>query len=62
MDQATQQNAALVEEAAAATASLQDQAHALTELVGTFRLDHQQDGIRHQRSAAVHGGQLALSA
>jgi len=62
MDQATQQNAALVEEAAAATASLQDQAHALTELVGTFRLDHQQDGVRHQRSAAVHGGQLALSA
>jgi methyl-accepting chemotaxis protein len=39
MDQATQQNAALVEEAAAAADSLQDQARALAQLVDSFRLD-----------------------
>jgi methyl-accepting chemotaxis protein-1 (serine sensor receptor) len=39
MDQVTQQNAALVEEAAAAADSLQDQAHALAQLVGSFRID-----------------------
>jgi methyl-accepting chemotaxis protein len=39
MDQVTQQNAALVEEAAAAAASLQDQAGNLSKLVGVFRLD-----------------------
>ncbi len=41
MDQVTQQNAALVEEAAAAAESLQDQAQTLTELVGVFRLHAQ---------------------
>ena len=39
MDQVTQQNAALVEEAAAAAAALQDQAGSLSQLVGVFRLD-----------------------
>jgi methyl-accepting chemotaxis protein len=38
MDQVTQQNAALVEEAAAATQSLQDQATELTETVSIFRI------------------------
>jgi methyl-accepting chemotaxis protein len=38
VDQMTQQNAALVEESAAAAASLQDQASRLTDVVGTFRL------------------------
>ncbi len=38
MDQATQQNAALVEESAAAAMSLRDQAQGLSQLVGTFRL------------------------
>ena len=38
MDQVTQQNAALVEEAAAAAESLQNQAGRLSTLVGTFRL------------------------
>jgi methyl-accepting chemotaxis protein len=38
MDQATQQNAALVEESAAAAASLQQQAGQLVEAVGRFRL------------------------
>jgi methyl-accepting chemotaxis protein len=38
MDQVTQQNAALVEEAAAAAAALREQADALAQLVGVFRL------------------------
>jgi methyl-accepting chemotaxis protein len=37
MDQVTQQNAALVEEAAAAAEAMQDQASGLAGLVGTFR-------------------------
>ncbi|NMM38818.1 MAG: HAMP domain-containing protein [Glaciimonas sp.] len=39
MDEVTQQNAALVEEAAAAAQSLQQQAGDLTQVVGMFRLD-----------------------
>ena len=39
MDQVTQQNAGLVEEAAAAAAALQDQAESLARLAATFRLD-----------------------
>jgi methyl-accepting chemotaxis protein len=39
MDQVTQENAALVEEAAAASDSLREQAQALSQLVATFRLD-----------------------
>ena len=39
MDQATQQNAALVEEAAAAAGSMQEQAANLASVVGAFRLD-----------------------
>jgi methyl-accepting chemotaxis protein-1 (serine sensor receptor) len=38
MDEVTQQNAALVEEAAAASKSLEDQGHQLTESVAFFRL------------------------
>ncbi len=38
MDEVTQQNAALVEEAAAAAGSLQDQSGVLAQLVGTFTL------------------------
>ena len=37
MDEVTQQNAALVEEAAAAAGSLQDQADGLSHLVSVFR-------------------------
>jgi methyl-accepting chemotaxis protein len=40
MDQATQQNAALVEECAAAAASLRAQAQQLVEVVSVFRLGH----------------------
>jgi len=39
MDQVTQQNAALVEEASAAAASLQDQAAGLVRMVGVFKLE-----------------------
>ena len=38
MDEATQQNAALVEEASAATRSLEEQAFALRSAVGAFRI------------------------
>ena len=37
MDQVTQQNAALVEQAAAAAESLEDQAHNLAQAVGHFK-------------------------
>jgi methyl-accepting chemotaxis protein len=40
MDNATQQNAALVEEAAAAADSLRDQADQLTRVVNVFKLEH----------------------
>jgi methyl-accepting chemotaxis protein len=39
MDGVTQQNAALVEEAAAAAQALQDQAADLAQVVGVFRLE-----------------------
>ena len=45
MGAATQQNAALVEEASAASQSLQDQAVALATLVGHFKLDVLQDSL-----------------
>jgi methyl-accepting chemotaxis protein len=38
MDEATQQNAALVEEATAAARTLEDQANRLSEAVARFRL------------------------
>jgi hypothetical protein len=38
MDQVTQQNAALVEEAAAAASSLQEQAGSLVQVVSVFKL------------------------
>ena len=44
MEQVTQQNAALVEESAAATHSLEDQADALVRAVGTFKLRADQAG------------------
>jgi methyl-accepting chemotaxis protein len=40
MDEVTQQNAALVEQAAAAAQSLQDQAARLSEVVSVFKLSH----------------------
>jgi len=52
MDEGTQQNAALVEQAAAAAQSLQDQAATLAGLVGRFQVDTTQ-------GAAVHASQAA---
>jgi methyl-accepting chemotaxis protein len=49
MDSVTQQNAALVEEAAAAAQSLEDQAHRLTKTVSVFK-DH--DSVTTHRFAA----------
>ncbi|HYD63205.1 MAG TPA: methyl-accepting chemotaxis protein [Noviherbaspirillum sp.] len=53
MDEVTQQNAALVEEAAAAASSMQDQAANLSHVVSVFKLD----GVRPQKVAPtqVHG-------
>ncbi|TFW21693.1 methyl-accepting chemotaxis protein [Duganella callida] len=48
MDQVTQQNAALVEEAAAAASSLHDQADALSAVVAVFKLDDQPASRRLQ--------------
>ena len=44
MDQATQQNAALVEEMAAAAASLNSQAQDLVQTVAAFHLGNSQGG------------------
>jgi methyl-accepting chemotaxis protein len=46
MDDATQQNAALVEQAAAAAQSLQDQAANLAQVVSVFKLDDSAGGLR----------------
>ncbi|MFA9275888.1 MAG: methyl-accepting chemotaxis protein [Candidatus Aquirickettsiella gammari] len=46
MDQVTQQNAALVEEAAAAAASMRDEASQLAETVAVFKLSHDQTGMQ----------------
>jgi methyl-accepting chemotaxis protein len=48
LDQATQQNAALVEEASAAARSLEEQADGLQETVGQFRLDSAASVLRLQ--------------
>jgi methyl-accepting chemotaxis protein len=44
MDEVTQQNAALVEEAAAAAESLEEQARGLVQAVGMFQLDEGRAG------------------
>jgi len=48
MDEATQQNAALVEEAAAAAQSMQEQASKLSDVVGIFKLDPKKAGVQVQ--------------
>jgi methyl-accepting chemotaxis protein len=60
MDQVTQQNAALVEEAAAATQSLQDQAAELQQTVSVFRVGDAGVPARGARSRSSGGNQLAL--
>jgi methyl-accepting chemotaxis protein len=53
MDSVTQQNAALVEEAAAASASLQEQAGSLAQLVSTFRIERDVAGQNRIARPAV---------
>jgi uncharacterized phage infection (PIP) family protein YhgE len=55
MDQVTQQNAALVEEAAAAASSLQEQAGELSQVVSVFRLEdgHGQQPAPQRQAHAV---------
>jgi hypothetical protein len=53
MDDVTQQNAALVEQAAAAAMSLQEQASNLAEAVSVFKLD----GMSYQQQTARSGFQ-----
>jgi methyl-accepting chemotaxis protein len=69
MDGVTQQNAALVEEAAAATLSLEEQAATLVALVGEFRLSADTDGsvrpgtgASRARPAVGHVGRQLLAA
>ena len=58
MDGITQENAALVEEAAAAAAAMQEQAEALARLVGTFKLEE----TRTSRQPAAPRRSMALAA
>ncbi|MDN4052038.1 methyl-accepting chemotaxis protein [Massilia sp. YIM B02763] len=64
MDAVTQQNAALVEEAAAAAGSLHDQATAMTALVGSFRLGRRDGaaGSPAQQAARTARNTPALTA
>jgi len=73
MDETTQQNAALVEEAAAAAESLVDQANQLADAVSQFKLErhdvggHARSGAQHYQAApktvtsfsGAHGGAIA---
>ena len=58
MDQVTQQNAALVEEAAAASTSMREQAQLLAQLVSTFRFEESQAA---QRPLLKNAGRPALT-
>jgi methyl-accepting chemotaxis protein len=60
MDQVTQQNAALVEEAAAAAESMREQAGALVEAVSVFKLrEGGSDGRMRSRPASARGTSAA---
>src|SRR5450830_312174 len=62
MDETTQQNAALVEQAAAAAQSLQDQAQRLTQVVSVFKLDGaQQLAVAPARTVNVTPRPAAVS-
>ncbi|MCB1959165.1 MAG: chemotaxis protein [Rhodocyclaceae bacterium] len=52
MDEVTQQNASLVEQAAAAAESLEDQAHSLVEAVAIFRLSTADEAVSETPSVA----------
>jgi methyl-accepting chemotaxis protein len=61
MDQVTQQNAALVEEAAAAAASLQEQADALASVAAGFKLTADAPAGRRQKVAAAAEPRLRIA-
>jgi methyl-accepting chemotaxis protein len=48
MDQVTQQNAALVEESAAASTALQAQAHKLMDVIATFKVEEDESALPQQ--------------
>ena len=59
MEDVTQQNAALVEQAAAAAESMREQADGLSDLVSRFKLDDaklREDQVRARRTAALAEG------
>ena len=60
MDQVTQQNASLVEQAAAAAASLEEQAGQLAAAVSVFKLSSHEQGHRHAANGG-HASPLALA-
>ena len=62
MDEATQQNAALVEQAAAAAASLAEQAHRLSQAISVFRLARDDGGAMDRRTAAMPAAAPASTA
>ncbi|WP_114814315.1 methyl-accepting chemotaxis protein [Paraburkholderia kururiensis] len=61
MDEVTQQNAALVEQAAAASKSLEDQGHQLTEAVSFFRLSSGGSGNEARHGAVTPAGTAAAA-
>jgi len=62
MDRTTQQNAALVEEMAAAASSLKSQAQELVQTVAVFRLNANDAHVSVSRAAVSHSRPHALSA
>ncbi|MCZ4329753.1 hypothetical protein O4H32_07300, partial [Castellaniella denitrificans] len=60
MDDVTRQNASLVEESAAAAASLQEQAATLAQLVATFTLDQNGAGSGAHAPASAPARLLRL--
>lgn len=60
MDETTQQNASLVEEAAAAAASMQDQAANLARVVSIFKLDHDTPYVAPARAVSTEMPRAAL--
>ena len=60
MDETTQQNASLVEEAAAAAASMQDQAANLARVVSVFKLDHETPHVAAARPVSTETPRTAL--
>jgi methyl-accepting chemotaxis protein len=62
LDQMTQQNAALVEESAAAAESLKDQAGRLAQAVSAFKLGHGKTASAHNSAPASATGHTASTA